>query len=46
MCEMAEFAGLEKKVRYFEIAEVAPSLDFAERSSRIAPRSTSGRLSG
>ncbi len=33
---MAALAGREKKVRYFELAEVAPSLDSQERSSRIA----------
>jgi len=36
LAAMADFAGREKKVRYLEIAEVAPSLDFQERSSRIA----------
>lgn len=36
LAAMADIAGRERKVRYFEIAEVAPSLDFQERSSRIA----------
>lgn len=36
MCRMAELAGRHLKVRYFEIAEVAPPLDPFERSSRIA----------
>ena len=36
LCRMASIAGAEKKVHYFEIAEVAPSLDTTERSSRIA----------
>ncbi len=36
MCKMAEAAGLNDKVKHFEIAEVAPLLDQEERSSRIA----------
>jgi formimidoylglutamase len=36
MCKMAEAAGRLSKVKHFEIAEVAPVLDPAERSSRIA----------
>jgi len=34
--EMAEVAGKLSEVKYFEIAEVAPKLEPAERSSRIA----------
>lgn len=33
---IAKAAGLNKKVQYFEICEVAPVLDSTERSSRIA----------
>ncbi len=33
---IAKAAGLQKKVRFLEICEVAPSLDSTERSSRIA----------
>jgi len=33
---IAKVAGLNKKVQYFEICEVAPDLDPTERSSRIA----------
>jgi len=36
MCQMARAAGENRKVQYFEIAEVAPPLDPTERSSRIA----------
>jgi len=36
LCKMAETAGQTAALRYFEIAEVAPALDNAERSSRIA----------
>lgn len=36
LCKMAESAGTQPKVRFFEIVEVAPALDFSERSSRIA----------
>ncbi|MFM8315844.1 MAG: arginase family protein, partial [Deltaproteobacteria bacterium] len=33
---LAALAGSQLKVRFFEIAEVAPPLDTSERSSRIA----------
>lgn len=33
---LASLAGSQPKVRFFEIAEVAPPLDISERSSRIA----------
>ncbi len=36
LIQMAFFAGQSKKVKFFEIAEVAPSLDFNEKSARIA----------
>jgi formiminoglutamase len=36
LCQMAALAGAEKKVRFLELAEVAPPLDATERSSRIA----------
>ena len=36
LVDFATLAGLNKKVRYFELAEVAPPLDPTERSSRIA----------
>lgn len=36
LCAIAEAAGSESRVRFFEIAEVAPALDTTERSSRIA----------
>lgn len=36
LVRMARIAGCEPKVQHLEIAEVAPPLDFAERSSRIA----------
>ncbi len=36
LCCFAAMAGAHKKVRYLEIAEVAPSLDPTERSSRVA----------
>jgi formiminoglutamase len=36
LCLAARAAGSQKKVKLFEIAEVAPSLDPTERSSRIA----------
>lgn len=36
LVEMAREAGTNARVGYFEIAEVAPSLDSTERSSRIA----------
>ncbi len=36
LIQMAQFSGRNPKVNYFEIAEAAPSLDPAERASRIA----------
>jgi len=36
LVRFADTVGRERRVKYFEIAEVAPSLDFQERSSRIA----------
>lgn len=36
MVQLAAEAGKNPKVRYFEIVEVAPSLDSTERTSRIA----------
>lgn len=36
MVRMAAVAGTQGKVKFLEIAEAAPSLDFNERSSRIA----------
>lgn len=36
LCEIGELAGRHPKVNYFEIAEVAPPLDFSDRSARIA----------
>lgn len=36
LCRMAELSGRHLKVRFLEIAEVAPPLDPHERSSRIA----------
>lgn len=56
LCAMAEIAGRDKKVGFLELAEVAPSLDATDRSSRIASEiiysflrgraSQSGRRSG
>ena len=36
LCEMARLAGASQNVRYLELAEVAPSLDNADRTSRIS----------
>ncbi len=36
LVRLSAIAGKEKKVKYFEVAEVAPGLDVQERSSRIA----------
>ena len=35
LCQMAYLAGKNKKVKFFELAEAAPSLDFNERISRV-----------
>ena len=35
LCQMAYLAGKNKKVRFFEMAEAAPSLDFNERIGRV-----------
>jgi len=35
LCRMAYLCGKNKKVRFFELAEAAPSLDFNERIGRV-----------
>ncbi len=35
LCQMAYLCGKNKKVRFFELAEAAPSLDFNERIARV-----------